>query len=216
MKWGQVAEHHPRVAIVASGPSARGIQIPGGVTIIAVNGAIDWLDRADYWFTLDPSEANWSRMHHQRPGVLYVAAVPDNFGTRAAETAVMRRPALDGVRYLHRVTGDGHGSLRCKPGLCEDIGGIHTGNSAYGALGLAFHFRARRIALFGVDASPDPRIEGGLPGNLAHLPELFSSTLSQLQAAGAEVVNGSPNSQVEAFPRMAPHEAMEWLRAPTC
>jgi len=216
MKWGQVTEHHPRVAIVASGPSARGLRLPEGVTILAVNGAIDWLDRADYWFTLDPSEANWSRMHHQRPGVLYVAAVPDNFGTRAAETVVMQRPALDGVRYLHRIAGDGYGSLRCKPGLCEDTGGVHTGNSAYGALGLAFHFGARRIALFGVDASPDPRIEGGLPGGLHHLPELFSSTLSQLRAAGVMVVNGSPNSRVEAFPRMTPAAAAKWLEEPPC
>ena len=48
--------------IVADGPSAKGFVPPDGIDIIAVNGAIEWLQRADYWFTLDPSPVNYDRM----------------------------------------------------------------------------------------------------------------------------------------------------------
>lgn len=39
-----------RVIIVGSGPSAANFVAPRGVPIIAVNGAIDWLNRASYFF----------------------------------------------------------------------------------------------------------------------------------------------------------------------
>lgn len=56
-----------RVIIVGSGPSAANFVAPRGVPIIAVNGAIDWLNRASYFSHL---------IHRQTIcGALVVAAV---------------------------------------------------------------------------------------------------------------------------------------------
>lgn len=55
-----------RVIIVGSGPSAANFVAPRGVPIIAVNGAIDWLNRASYFFTLDPSPDNMRRVGRGR------------------------------------------------------------------------------------------------------------------------------------------------------
>lgn len=210
-EFGQITERHERVAIVASGPSARGFKAPPGVTVIAVNGAIEWVDRADYWFTLDPGARNRSRMHNQRPGVTYLAAVPDEFGTPEARYPGMKLPAPPGVRYLRRVAGPG--ILGSMPRLSRDAGQIHTGNSGYGALGVAYLFRAKRIALFGIDASRAHRIEGGRPSRLDHLPPLFASARPQLQAAGTKVIDTSLHGGLRCFQKMTAEAALQWLTA---
>lgn len=77
-----------RVIIVGSGPSAANFVAPRGVPIIAVNGAIDWLNRASYFFTLDPSPDNMRRVGRgrRRRGVCYCMALPD-VKEREVETA---------------------------------------------------------------------------------------------------------------------------------
>lgn len=200
-----------RVAIVASGPSMRGVKIPRlpGVLVIAVNGAIEWCKTADWFFSLDPSPYVRGLVSSPRPGVRYWMAVPDEYGNPRASRAAHRWPRLEHVTYLRRLTGDGvRGSCF---GLSEDPGAINTGNSAYGALGLAYHQRPERIALFGVDATQSGYAY--LPGqprwSLAHLPALFESAVPQL--AGIEVVNGSARSRVDCFPRVSPQAAIAWL-----
>jgi hypothetical protein len=209
IEFCEITDRHDRIAIVASGPSARGFSAPPGVTVIAVNGTIEWLPTADYWFTLDPGQRNRARMLNRRPGTVYFAAVPSTFGTASAPLTGMRQPAPAGIRYLLRMTGNG--VLSAKTGLSDHPGQIHTGNSAYGALGLAYLMGARRIALFGVDASHARRIEGGRSSNLDHLPALFATAASQLDGAGVEVVNASPGSAIECFPKMTMGDALQWL-----
>ena len=63
-----------RVIIVGSGPSAANFVAPRGVPIIAVNGAIDWLNRASYFFTLDPSPDNMRRVVVAAVAVVFVIA----------------------------------------------------------------------------------------------------------------------------------------------
>lgn len=64
-----------RVIIVGSGPSAANFVAPRGVPIIAVNGAIDWLNRASYFFTLDPSPDNMRRVGRENAvAVVFVIA----------------------------------------------------------------------------------------------------------------------------------------------
>lgn len=210
MDFDAVTERHDRIAIVASGPSARGFRAAPGVTVIAVNGAVEWLEPApDYWFTLDPGHRNRSRMRNRRDGAVYIAAVPVGFGTQKAPLPVMRLQAPAGVRYMQRMAGNG--ALSARPGLSDDPRRIHTGNSAYGAMGLAYLMGATRIALFGVDATPERRVEGGRPGNLSHLPALFESALPQLRAAGVTVVMASRTSRISCFDRMSQKRALAWL-----
>lgn len=190
-----------RVVIVASGPSCEGFTPPPGVVVIAVNGAIEWLSRADYWFTLDPSPINLERMHRPRHGVTYCAAVDgevppwvrrfNRLASRGPEP-----PAGTPQWWLWRWS-----AVRT---LCANHDCIHTGNSAWGALGLAYHLGATRVALVGVDASTEPRIEGGLCRDLSHLPLLFESALPQINLINCGAMRS-------AVPKMTIEEGMQWL-----
>ena len=195
------------VVIVASGPSAKGFVPPEGVTVIAVNGAIDWLKRADYWFTLDPSEVNLKRMNQRREGVVYCAAVPDDIQLPAHVRRFARVAASGkGVEPLKNTPSWWFWRWRCVAGLSEIPGAIRTGNSAYGALGLAFHLGARKVLLVGVDASEDERVEGGFCKDLSHLPMLFASALPQINMVSAGKLN--------SVPQLSLKDGLAWLQQP--
>lgn len=192
-----------RVVIVASGPSAKGFVPPSGVTVIAVNGAIDWLRRADYFFTLDPSQANMQRMRRQRIGVKYCYAYDNvlpvgnaEFYERIGACEFINPQPYSSQWWCNRWRG--------KLGLTNRVGQINTGNSAYGALGLAYHLGAEKVALVGVDASSAPRVEGGAPNNLSHLPLLFESAIGQIDFINC-------GAMVSAVPTKTIKDGMDWL-----
>ncbi|MPQ68329.1 MULTISPECIES: hypothetical protein [unclassified Pseudomonas] len=189
-----------RCIIVASGPSARGFEPPADVLVIAVNGAIDWLSRADWFFTLDPSTANLQRLATSRHGVRYAVAFP---AIRGLPGHVLRfeRHAERGIEPS--ATGSPEWWFwrwSAVSGLSTDPNRINTGNSAYGALGLAFHLGCKQVALVGVDATADERIEGGHPNNLSHLPLLFASAREQIDVTSCGLMGGIPHM-----------ELLEWL-----
>ena len=99
----------------------------------------------------------------------------------------------NGSKYNIFVTTKGINTLHGK---------INTGNSAWGALQLANHLGYDKIMLLGVDADRSPRIDGGYPNELCHLPLLFDS-------ANLNVVNcGKMDCK---FPKMSIKEGLEWL-----
>ena len=216
--YSPVRARAEKVVIVAGGDSLRELDFnlfkevaSDGVHVIAVNGAVKWLPVVHSWFTLDPATRNRPLMAKQRPGVTYYAAVPADYGLPHARVAAHRRPAESGIVWLRRITGQGFCGAR--PALCEEPDGIHTGNSAWGALGLAWHLGAGRIALLGVDADDAGyAFQVGRPVMaFDHLPRLFSSATPQLYERGVEVMNGSPASRVDCFARSAPNDALSWL-----
>ncbi len=182
----------PRAIIVASGPSAKGFIPPDDIPIIAVNGAIDWLSRSDYFFTLDPSPVNLKRLSKPKAGVHYAAAVESDIALP------------EHVQRYERISKRGpeparKGSPRwwlwrwsAVTRLSETPGTIHSGNSAWGALGLAWHLGFRDVALVGVDASRSIRIEGGRSKNLSHLPLLFASAKEQIDVVSCGLMRGVP------------------------
>lgn len=185
-----------RCVIVATGPSARGFEPPENTLVIAVNGAIDWLPRADWFFTLDPSAANVRRLRYQRSEVRYAAALPADheaisrvhrFRRYAARG---REPAIRGCPEWWLWRWSAVRGLNTNPGL------INTGNSAYGALGLAYHLGIEHVALVGVDATTDERVGGGQPGNLSHLPLLFASALRQIDVTSCGLMGGIPQMEL--------------------
>jgi len=196
------------VLIVADGPSAatlRTLRIPNEIYVIGVNGAVQWLPRVDAFFTLDPSKRNRRLMVRRRSRVKYYAAVPDDYGTPTAKAKGHRAPRERGVTFLRRIPGDGPtGSC---PGMSNEPDSIHSGNSAWGALGIAHHMGAEKIGIVGVDGDKKARISGGRPNSLTHLPWLFST-----YNGPAEVVNGSPESTVTCFPKLTVKEVLQWLR----
>lgn len=190
--------------IVANGLSAKLVLYEEvSCPIIAVNGSIDWLPRADWWFTLDMSAENRQRFERQRPAVKYIACGEPGHVRRVSHRGAEPADKSSPEWWLWRWSA--------KLGLSEDPGAIHTGNSAYGALGLAYHMRPKRIVLCGVDADDQPRIDGQMTRSLAHLPMLFESAVPQLRAAGVEVVNASPWSRITCFPKIEPAKVPEWI-----
>lgn len=208
------------VIIVGSGPSLKDIDpqeiLRADAHVIAVNGAIDWLNSANSWFTLDPSEENIRRMSNPVDGVVYYAAVDqksrDKIPPHVRKLQRLSNPPIktpvvkNSPQYWFRRWG-------CKEGLAETTNCINTGNSAYGALGLAYHWRPSKILLMGVDGSKHCRITGDGPSkrSLMHLPVLFGTAVEQLKRARIDVVNASPRSAVTCFQRMTPRRGLQWL-----
>lgn len=207
-----VVERRWRFAIVGTGPSIephiRDLNMmPNHVAVIAVNGAIDWLPRADYFFTLDPSPVNVERMRNQRRGCKYYAALPVDGDAAKHRGELQAR----GVRILRRIHGEGHGRLRTRERLPERRDEIHTGNSAWGALQLAIHMGAKRIALLGIDGHGGYVDTSGSPRDLSPMPGLFASAVDALRARRIEVRCGSPESTVTCFENCGQWEALHWL-----
>lgn len=186
-----------RVIIVASGPSAAGFVAPRGVPIIAVNGAIDWISRASYFFTLDPSQDNLRRLRVRRRNVNYCSAgAPDlkhvysfeRVGERGKEPEIKGSPEWWLWRWSAKLT------------LSDDETKIHNGNSAWGALGMAHLLGFKNVALVGVDATQEPRVHtGGTPNNLSHLPILFRSALPQINVVSCGALNSIPQMSLKQW-----------------
>jgi hypothetical protein len=213
--WSRVQHTAERVAIVATGPSLKGVDLtmPPGVDVIAVNGALPHLPEPPrFWFTLDCSEANRAIMATacDRPETTFYCAAVPQLGLPDARPRDLRAAPEPCVTFIRRVCGNGpRSSTR---GLSEDPEEVHAGNSAYGALGLAYLMGAKRIAILGVDGTVTGYAWGeGAPKDLQHLPWLFRTALPQLQAAGVEVVVGSPASTVDCWPPMGARDALDWL-----
>lgn len=195
-----------RAVIVGSGRSAEGLAPKRDTIVIAVNGAIEWLRRVDHWFSEDASVENKRRfaLHESMPGTQFHVAgdlwLPLVFGeTLDAEPA---------ANVTHWRSINSHGTAAepkevdtpnwwlwhygARYGINKFPGCINSGNSAWGALGLAWHLGIRDVALAGVDADQEPRIEGGVPGNLSHLPRLFKSALPDMRVVSCGHMGGIP------------------------
>jgi len=181
-----------------------------GVFTIAVKQAI-LAFTASAWVTVDPNPRAQALMNTPRARTHYYAAVPLDYGTARARLSFHRVHAPEHVTYLHRVAGKE--PSRNMIALSDDPGALHTGNSAWGALGLAYLLRPRKIGILGVDGTRDEHGIGvGRPnGSLDHLPWLFETALPQLKEHNIEVRNGSPRSLVTCFPRCTPQELLSWL-----
>lgn len=204
-----------RILIVADGPSSHIFKdrqslnmIPNNVKLLAVNGVISWLPRVDFYFTLDPDKRQYSYMQRPRRGVTYFAAVPDDYGTIHARSPTHQVPKLTHVRYLKRISGEGTliDRERVVLGINKTYGHINTGNSAWGALGLAHHMGCQKVALIGVDGCNSYRSSGGKSRNLSHL-----STLFQSYNGNPEVINLSRFSNIRRFPKFCLGDGLKWL-----
>lgn len=193
--------------IVASGPSAKGFVPPDDVMVICVNQSINFMPRCDHWFTLDPSPANIKTMNDRREGVKYWCAIDGVRRSIPEYVTVLKRVGQSHIRPKTKDAAQWNiYRLQCRLGLDKRKGYISTGNSAWGALGLAYHLGANKVALIGVDASTDAKIDGGYcRTHMEHLPVLFSSAKDQIEmvSCGKMVADGIPNMTID--------EGMKWL-----
>lgn len=195
------------IVIIGSGRSLSGFDFNRlrnqDCFIIAVNGSGESVPFADAWFTLDP----WGLQGPQLPlgfeGQLY-AAVPEHYGTIYAQGRDHQTEPTADIKYLQRLPYEG--------GLCEDPWAIHTGNSGFGALGLAYHMRPKKILLLGIDGDIGYYYTTHKRNrNLDHLPRIFKESIPQLKKRGIRVINGSPHSTVSCFTRYGPDYGLDLL-----
>lgn len=101
-----------------------------------------------------------------------------------------------------------------QPGISSDREWIHTGaggaHSGFQLLNLAVHLGAKRILLIGYDCHAQPERKhwfGNHPGTLNMSPRYdswataYRAAVPQLEALGVEVINCTPDSAIDCFPR---------------
>lgn len=226
MEFKPVVQQHDRVLIVGGGESLIGFDINQlkdfkGV-IITVNNVVYHLPRAEYWITVDPMQGAKPQkaLLHRVKGVYYYCAYPD---IRKTPWHNDYYKAVAGVHYLERIVPTdpvmeeiGDFSLQ------EDKNKITTGDSCYGALGLAYHMGAKEVIMLGADAygyghwydRTDPYNRHWLDkfkDYLKNIPLIYEQSVPQWEKRGATVVNGSPESKIDCFKRMTPQEAFNYF-----
>lgn len=205
------------VMIIGGGESLRGVDLSGikdfNGAIISVNYVIQHLPRCDFWMTVDPASKGipiLDRME-RNPETYYYTAQPD------LEKEKWHRgfyPIHDYVHYLERIVPEKDYSLQ------EDKTKITTGDSMYGALGLAYHFEPKRIFILGLDIYGKGHwYDLDYPYNLGwgsdwyaykqRVVNIFAQSAPQLEKKGIEVWNGSAFSKVDVFPRITPEECLK-------
>ena len=211
--------------ILATGPSIRDFDLSKieADVVIGVNDAITFY-KPDIWFTLDVSPVNEVIMENPVDGVYYICA-PTRDKIERVPNHVEKLNLIVRGDYPNDEELYGYSlepsvlespewwfwKWRCMPGLAEAEIAVHSGNSPYGALNLAYTMGFGKIVLLGVDGTQEDKVVGGAPRELFHLPLLFSSATGQLLKRGTKVVLGSPKSRVKCFYRMQPEAALEWL-----
>lgn len=191
-----------RVIICGSGPSLYQYNpkdlYKTGATIIAINGAIEYIKKPDYWFTLDHSPENMNILKKRNKFTKYFMALPDRY------------PAVKNLhtRFQRIEKGKMFKSVAAPGGFSDNWAEIHTGNSAFGGMNLAYHMNPKKILLLGVDATQERRVDGGFSRDLSHLPLLFRSCVPQLNLKNIRVKSGG---NLSVFKQVSPEEALEWI-----
>lgn len=217
VRFGRIEDRSDRILILAAGPSLSKVDMNriatakrNGVHVITVNAAVKACAFANDWFTLDFDKRTRTIAAGCRSSTRTVVAIPDDFGTPNARVPAHRCRPPTRPLYLRRL--EGNGPLKAKSGLSNDPGSIHTGNSAYGALGLAWLMKPSMVGLLGLDGTTYP----GWPTNhqprrLDHLNSIFSTALPQLRENSVSVMVGNPESLVNCFPRLSADELIDWI-----
>jgi len=197
--------------IVGTGPSLAGFdhdRLRGLGNVLAVKEAVWDLPFADACFGLD---LPWMRRQGDRlidvaaRMQLYLAIPPVGLPPG-------HRPIPGAIHLVRRRT--------CNQ-FSEDPAEVESGgNSGFGAVNVALLKGARTIVLFGFDYThghycPDRYAHQRPDHNARYWPrwgDNFRITLPQLAGMGASVLNASPGSTVDAFPKVTIDEAVEHLR----
>lgn len=192
------------VAVIASGPSAREVDVDmlkGRARVIAVNDSHKLCPWADMMYAADQ---RWWQ-HHE-----YVLGFKGERWTQQQGKIDWPDEAKQqGIHVMQSAN---------KPGISFAPDLIHTGiNSGFQALNLAVLQGASRVLLLGVDLTlvrgrrhwfgDHPRIlHRDSPYSIFR--QTFVDAAPQLLAADIKVVNCSPVSALNCFPRMTVEEAL--------
>lgn len=186
------------VAIFAGGPSLTQEDVTycqGRVDAsIAVNNSYKLAPWATSLFAADGRWWHWHK------------GVPSFIGLKYSLT--LSASKWPGVQVLRNAGSSG---------LETDPTGLRNGrNGAYQAVNLAIHFGAKRIILLGVDMKTGPKGEEHWHGehpNKSRSPyplfiKYFRTMVNPLNDLGVEVLNCSPGSALDAFPKLPLREVV--------
>lgn len=216
------------VAIIAGGPSLTQEQVAlvawareaELLRVIAVNDAYLWAPFADLHYAAD---AKWHRWHSagvDKPVLgltagevreRWAAFAGERCSIQAAEEVVDARVHI--LKNAHHPTNGN--------GLSLDPGAIVTGrNSGFQALNIAILSGAKTVILLGFDGAAG---KDGLshwhgdhpkPSTSAvyqHFRRSFSAAEDAIAKAGVSVINCSPGTQINSFPKVPLERALESL-----
>lgn len=184
------------VAIIGGGTSLDGFdfrQLDRHPTI-ALNRALEFLPRAHVLWWSDPGFFRRNRAAIEAHAAFHKAT--GNLGYQKNELP----------DWVHEYTFTGHSGFDPDPRCLR-----HGNNSAFAAMHLAAHLGASEIVLFGVDMrhgqDGKTHFHGG--HGLVHLEDtmktsmlpLFASLVKPLAKKKIRVVNASPNSALQCWPR---------------
>ena len=198
-------DHRKTALIVAGGPSAEIMKTfrvnKQQIAVIAVNGTLDWIRFFDYWFTLDPTKVNRKRMRTFRHNAKYFIAFPKGHILLPSYVTRLDRYSpkpVDPDAPVDKLAGAI--GLNTAPNI------INSGNSAYGALGLAYQLGFEKVGLIGVDANTERRVDGGYSRDLTHLPTFFESAMHQIDIVNCgDMVSKIPTMSLQDFASGKPH-----------
>lgn len=181
------------VVCLGTGPSLTQADVDAcrGQHVIAVNDAYTLAPWADVLYAADNKWWHWHR------------GAPDFAGLKYT---IEDRPYQYVVQPLQNT---GPYGLELAPT------GLRTGfNSGYQAINLAVHFGAKRIVLLGFDLKgrhffPDHPLRRNPGPPFAACLMAFPTLVGPLKTAGVEVVNCSPDSAIECFPKLALADALQ-------
>jgi hypothetical protein len=190
------------VCCIASGPFLTADQcdaIPESWPVIAVNDAYKLAPWADvlYFANLLPGE--WLDWHKDREEFKSFLGV---------RVGIEQHAKCDYPEDMHILRNLDNG---VPTGLSLDPKGLKTGsNSGYQALNLAVLTGAKRIVLLGYDYKLGKKShffgDHPVPTNENHLRQFaqnFSSIENELKSLGVEVLNCSPDSALNQFPKVS-------------
>lgn len=214
------AERTATCVILAGGPSLRTQNLQPlystkGLRIITINDSWRLLDSAyipdvcyfcdnQWWqkqLAMNPRSRDNSKSFHD---LIYKA----NWITGAA--GFENHPQVRSIKLTKEL------------GLELDPKGVaHGHNSGYQAINLAYHFGAKRIVLLGYDMKLSKDGRTHWHDNSTISPETFRMELEKsflphfktmkaaLKKAGVEVINATPDSALDAFPRLSGPDALK-------
>lgn len=186
-------------------PEAVEVVCAARVPVVAVNDAVRLAPWADVLYS---SDRGWWRYYD---GVPKFGGLRVGIGNRRGDASPIRVPSAVKIVVLT------HTGIE---GLDLDRGGLRTGhNSGYAAVNLAVHLGARRILLVGYTLGPRrgaSHFFGSHPRGLADTqPEgyvafrrAFATLVAPLAEIGVAVINTTPDTYLECFPRAALADAL--------
>ncbi len=210
------------VACIATGPSMSievALQLRG-IRTITINDAYLHAPWADLHWFCDIRWWNWHKEGtHPSQKILGEHHFKNREGTwvalESASDALNDDPSIKIIRNDTSAKKGG----RSKPtGFCSEPDGVRTGrNSGFQVMNLAAHTGVKRILLVGYDM----RMVGGKahwfgnhPGQtnsrvyMTTFIPFFKSLVAPLAGLGIEVINCTPGSELNTFPKMDLKEAL--------